>query len=69
MKKVILIIDEAGNLVDEKGSYIYHSFADGNFVWKEFNEGDSEVGIKIKDFLDRNYTADDLVKLRASGVI
>lgn len=66
MKKVIVRIDDNGNMIDENGSIIVCVSA-MNYNLAEYDE--SASSIDAAKLLGLGATPDDLIKLKAAGVI
>ena len=65
MKKVIVTVDDVGNLVDDNGVSL--GLMAANFVFKEFD--DTKIKVDVAKLMGFGASADDLIKLKATGVI
>lgn len=68
MKKIIATIDDAGNLTDDNG-LIVMNIGSMSFKFKEFEEKESGESSTVAQMVSLGVTTDDLIKMRASGLI
>ena len=66
MKKIVLTIDSTGQLVDDSNACIYAGFDTAGYNYKEQEE---VVKADVAQLVSLGVTADDLLKLKASGII
>ena len=65
-KKIILEIDENGNLCDKNNLWVLTEFQGLNFEYDFYDENETK---DITKMLSLGCTADDLIKLKANGII
>ena len=66
MKKVIATIDDSGNLTDNNG-IVMVSTTGMNYDLPELDE--SKEGFSVAQLVSLGVTPDDLIKMKANGVI
>ncbi len=66
MKKVIATIEDNGNLVDDNGTII---MATGGMNYKFAELDETKEGFSVAQLVSLGVTPDDLIKMKANGVI
>lgn len=66
MKKVIITIDDAGNMLDDTGLTILNI---SGMTYKFTEVGGGETDIDVVKLVGLGVSPDDLIKMKASGVI
>jgi hypothetical protein len=67
-RKILLTIDENGNLLDDNGIQILASFTSMTYVYTDATDEQAESA-DIVQLATLGMSADDLLKLKVAGVI
>ena len=69
MKKIILTIDDDGHLADDIGSVVMAGFGGMSYQYKDQEETGTNNTIDAVKLVGLGVTPDELIKLRATGII
>ncbi len=65
-KRIILTINDNGDLMDDNGGIVMGGFESMNFVYQD---ADDKQAIDIAKLVSLGVTPDDLIKLKANKII